>query len=62
MGIKKILTDEEFRNVCINKGITNTYEIVKRYQNYLMAFRGMNDGRTSHEVGANVREEDLNED
>lgn len=62
MRIQGKMTNEEFENVCKNKGITNTFEISKRYDNYLMSYKGMNDGRTLHEVGANIREEDLYED
>lgn len=59
MRIKGKMSGEEFENVCRNKGIFNTFEISKRYTNYLMTYNGMNDGRTSHEVGANIKEEDI---
>lgn len=51
MRIKGRMSTEEFENVCNNIGITNTFEISKRYSNYLMGCKGLNDGRSNFEVG-----------
>ena len=56
------LTFDEFKNVCKNVNEDMCIkEIMQRWQNYLMFKETVKDGRASHEVGANVREEDLDE-
>lgn len=62
MRIKEKMDFDTFRNVCENKGITDFIEIKKRWDNYTMAFGGLSDGRTSHEVGAGIKEEDLEDE
>jgi len=59
--IKGLMSAEEFENVCNNKGIYTKIEILNRYGNYLITYKGFNDGRTANEVGASVIEEDLYE-
>ena len=58
--IKKILTQEEFEDVCKAKGM-NSLEITKRYDNYLMLLSNGFFDRTASEVGANIKQEDLEE-
>lgn len=57
------LTFEEFKNVCknINKDMC-IKEIMQRWQNYTMFLKTTKDGRTSHEVGATIKMEDLRDD
>lgn len=52
MRIKGKMNWDEFKNVCNNKGIESIFEIKARWDNYRMALEGLNDGRTSREVGA----------
>jgi hypothetical protein len=56
----KIESFEEFKNVCKNCNEDMTMkEIICRWENYRMFKKTTKDGRTSHEVGANIKEIDL---
>lgn len=60
--IKRKLTREDFELLCQCKGITNTLEISRRWDNYLMFLSNGHFDRTASEVGANINPKDFEDE